>query len=677
MIPRRPALAAAAVAVAASALIAPAAVPASAAVPAETTTSNRTVLPGSRPGYAGTAADLGAVPSDQVMSARLYLGSRDPRALENFLRSVSDPASRLYRHFLASGEYRRRFALTAVQHSEVVHWLTTSGLRVASGTPHYIQVSGSEAALAKALGTSFHRYDTAWGPLQAPTRDASVPTAVASDVIGFAAPSAPDAERPASVRTTAPLPLPGPRPTTRSVRRPVSGSQAHDTAVCSTYFGRLPATGQPPAYGRPVPYATCPYAPAQLRRAYGAAPAGATGRGRTIAIVGAYGSATMPADADTYATDTGSRPFRTGQYRQLVDPARWNINSKACAGPESWAGEQALDIEMAHGYAPDADVLYVGADSCLDGDLMDAEASVVDSHSADVISNSWAEITHSQPEHLTTGLIAAWNMLFEQAAAEGIGVYFASGDCGDSSPGAASHGLNCDPATTQAQADFPSGSPWVTSVGATTLATTRSGDYAWETSMGDALSVRPGGTGAWAPVPGVFAFGGGGGRSDFRQPWYQKPVVPARLSLNHGTAHRVTPDVSLEGDGAMPVLVGYTTGGAFHLLGYGGSSAACPGFAAMQADAEQEAGHAFGFANPLLYSLAGAGVFHDVTDHPKHAGTGPIATVRDMGPDGGSLRYLLYTLGQDYGLKASPGYDPATGLGSPGAGFLRWFRTHR
>nr|WP_279617400.1 S53 family peptidase [Streptomyces incarnatus] len=663
--------------VAASALLAPAAAPALAAVPAGTTTSNRTLLPGSRPGYADAAADLGAVPSDQTMSARLYLGSRDPRALADFLRSVSDPASHSYRDFLTPGQYQRRFALSAAQRGAVIRWLTTSGLRVTTGTPHYVQVSGSEAALAKALGTSFHRYETAWGPLQAPTRDASVPTAVAGDVIGLVGPSAPAAASPASVRTTTPLPVPQPDRTTGPVRGPASGGPAVGTPACSAYFGQRPATGQPPAYGRPVSYATCPYVPAQLRRAYGAARAGATGRGRTIAIVGAYGSATMPADADTYATDTGSRPFRPGQYRQLVDRARWNTSGKACATPESWAGEQALDIEMAHGYAPDADVLYVGADSCLDGDLMDAEASVIDTHSADVISNSWAEITHSRPVHLTPGLVAAWNMLFEQAAAEGIGVYFASGDCGDSSPGAASHGLNCDTATTQAQADFPSGSPWVTSVGATTLATTPAGDYAWEAGMGDALSVRPGGTGAWAPIPGVFAFGGGGGRSDFPQPWYQKPIVPARLSTVRGTAHRVTPDVSLEGDGAMPVLVGYTTGGAFHLVGYGGSSAACPGFAAMQADAEQESGHAFGFANPLLYSLAGAGVFHDVTDHPKQAGTGPIATVRDMGPSGSNLRYLLYTLGQDYGLKASPGYDPATGLGSPNTGYLRWFRAHR
>jgi subtilase family serine protease len=631
----------------------------------------RTVIAGSRPDYAVTGRDLGAVAPGRTLSVRLYLGTRDPAALDSFLRAVSDPGSRSYRHFLTPAEYQRRFALTAAQRRAVTHWLTAAGLRVTADTTHYLQVSGSERAVAKALGTGIHLYDTAWGALQAPAGDVSVPSALSGDVVALDGLSAPAAAGPTAFRATAPEPpASATRPQTPGRPQPGANAQAADTAACSGYFGQQPAAAQPPAFGRTVSFATCPYTPAQLRRAYGAGTRGATGKGRTIAIVDAYGSPTMAADADRFAAATGDAPFRPGQYRQQVDPARWTPGAP-CAAPASWAGEQALDVEMAHAYAPDADVRYIGADSCLDGDLMDAEASVIDTRSADIISNSWAEIVHARPGHLTPGLVSAWNMLFEQAAAEGIGVYFAAGDCGDSSPAAAATGLNCDHATTEAQADFPSGSPWVTSVGGTALATDRAGNYAWETSMGDLLSIRPGGTGAWAPVPGVFAFGGGGGRSDFPQPWYQRSAVPARLADVGRTAHRVTPDVSLEGDGALPVLIGYTTGGKFELMGYGGTSAACPGFAAVQADAEQETGRSFGFADPLLYSLGKAGVFHDVTGRP-----GGTAAVRDMGQGAGNLRYLLYTLGQDFGLPAAPGYDAATGLGSPDAAYLRWFRVH-
>ncbi|WP_280716629.1 S53 family peptidase [Kitasatospora sp. MAP5-34] len=611
----------------------------------------RAVLDGSQPAYATPAHDLGAVPAGQTLTARLYLGTRDPAGLAAFLRDTTDPKSRDYGHFLTPAQYQQRFGLATAQRRDVAGWLTRAGLKVTADTTHYLQVSGSAAAMKTALGTSIHRYGTAWGPTQAPDHNASLPAALAGDVVALDGLSSPAGASPASRRSTA----------------PATGADAH----CSAYFGQLPATGQPPAYGHPVPYTTCPYTPSQLRRAYGAAPKGATGKGRTIAIVGAYGSPTIAADANHFATTTGDRPFRPGQYREHVDPKGWQV-SAACAPPDAWAGEQALDVEMAHGYAPDADVLYAGADSCLDGDLMDAEASVIDTHAADLISNSWAEIIHAQPGHLTPGLVAAWDMLFQQAAAEGIGVYFASGDCGDASPAAAATGMNCDPQTTQVQAEFPAGDPWVTAVGATTLATDKAGNYAWETSMGDAVSIRPNGTGDWAPVPGVFGFGGGGGPSDFAQPWYQKGHVPDHLA----GGHRVAPDVSLAGDGAMPVLIGYTVNGVFQLVGYGGTSAATPGFAAIQADAEQEQGRAFGFANPLLYSMAGSAVFHDVTDQPKAVGSRPLTVIQDEGAAAGDLRYLLYTLGRDNGLPATSGYDPATGLGSPSTDYLRRFATH-
>ncbi|MEW1778803.1 hypothetical protein [Streptomyces sp. NPDC086777] len=52
--------------------------------------------------------------------------------------------------------------------------------------------------------------------------------------------------------------------------------------------------------------------------------------------------------------------------------------------------------------------------------------------------------------------------------------------------------------------------------------------------------------------------------------------------------------------------------------------------------------------------------------------------VRDEGPDTdtstGAQRYILYTLGHDFGLSAHRGYDDATGLGSPAPGYLRWFQ---
>ncbi|WP_329121125.1 S53 family peptidase [Streptomyces sp. NBC_01465] len=621
---------------------------------ADAPTVHRHVLAGSRPGYATASADEGPVPSEQRLTARLHLGSRDPAGLASFLKSVTDPRSPGYRRFLTPDQYRGHFALGPQEHLAIATWLTGAGLTVTRDTPHYIEVSGPAKSMQEAVGSSFHRYKTAQGDIvSAPTDDISVPAAIGADVVAVSGLSVPSAAHPLSTRATAP--------------------ESTSTA-CSTHFGQKPAAGLPSAYGRPTTYSPCPYVPAQLRRAYGAGGPGASGKGTTVAIVDAYGSSTMPADADRFARSTGDLPFRPGQYRQQVTPENWT-GETACAPPETWAGEQALDVDMAHGLAPDANVLYVGANSCLDDDLMDAEASVIDHRLADSISNSWAEIIHSDPGHLTPDLVSAWNLLFEQAAAEGIGVYFAAGDCGDSSPGAAETGVNCDAKTTTAQADFPSGSPWVTSVGGTTLALDRRGEYAWETSMGDELSILTGegDQQAWGPVPGVFAFGGGGGLSDFPEPWYQHGRVPSPAVGAH--ARRSTPDVAMEGDGALPVLVGLTDAGQFQLVGFGGTSAATPAFAAVQADAQQEAGRPLGFANPLLYFLGSSPAFRDVTDQPPAAGHGPLAVVRDYGPsDGDQQRYILYTLGRDYGLHAGPGYDYATGLGSPSPAYLQRFR---
>jgi len=85
---------------------------------------------------------------------------------------------------------------------------------------------------------------------------------------------------------------------------------------------------------------------------------------------------------------------------------------------------------VAHAVAPRAHIVYVGAANDARGlDL--ALNYAVDHHVADVISNSWG-----LPEaFVSRGEIMALNSVFQQAAAQGTGVYFASGDDGDNKAG--------------------------------------------------------------------------------------------------------------------------------------------------------------------------------------------------------------------------------------------------
>jgi len=429
-----------------------------------------------------------------------------------------------------------------------------------------------------------------------------------------------------------------------------------------------------------VPFDECSLYPSQIRKAYGITASGLTGKGATIAIVDAYGSSTMLADANQYSVNHGDKPFKGGQYSEIVDPTQWT-DQALCGGPEGWAPEEALDVDMAHGLAPNANVVYVGANSCNDDDLLGAISTIVDNHLADVISNSWGEIMHTTDgADVTATEIAAYEQVFQQAAIEGIGINFSAGDCGDSSPTAAATGVNCQADTSRAQANWPDSDPWVTSVGGTALGLdNKSGSYGFETDMGTARSTLSADGKSWTPAPPApFYFGGGGGTSeDFAQPGYQRGVVPSRLShtLMTGapskTAQRVTPDVSMNGDLYTSVLVGISDGAPYSEGGYGGTSVSSPEFAAIQADAIQAKHRPVGFANPTIYDQSKK--FTDVVDQQAQHSNIPLSSVHDAGLVGGVLTVRLVSYGQDTTLNAVRGYDEATGVGSPTQSYLRSF----
>jgi subtilase family serine protease len=236
----------------------------------------------------------------------------------------------------------------------------------------------------------------------------------------------------------------------------------------------------------------------------------------------------------------------------------------------------------------------------------------------------------------------------------------------------------------------------VTSVGGTSLAVGKAKNYLWETSWGTELDpLVASGTWGYTPLGSKTDLedwydgsGGGGVSTAYPQPSYQKGVVPASLATDVPQGKttkpmRVTPDVAALADPSTGILVGETLYGTdkqprkarFQFSRIGGTSVASPIFAGIEADAEQAAGHALGFANPLIYSLAKPGTaakaFHDVTDHPL--GSGYLAEVRSNYTDPynaiGPLVTYLRTLGYNgvgvSHLAAVKGYDDATGVGSP------------
>jgi len=621
----------------------------------------RSAIPDTHPDWATASARVSAAPvTSGTVNARVYLAGQNATGLAAYAAAVATPGSADYGHYLSTAQVKAEFGPTRAQIAAVKAWLTGDGLTVTSvndSVDGYIAVSGSVSDAAKAFSVTFQNFK---GPDKrtdrAPAGTASAPASVASAVLTVSGlDTASHQMKPADT-----LPPPGPN---YWVAPP-----------CSAYYGQKVATSEPSAYGKKQPWTNCGYTPAQVRSAYGVSQSGMTGKGQTVAIVDAYASPTMRSDANEFAKVVGDKPFRPGQYQQYLPSTFTDTAADECDAP-GWYGEETLDVEQVHGEAPDANVQYVAAASCTDPDLLSALAYIVDNHLASIVSDSWGE---PADDSTTT---AAYNQVFEVGAVEGIGFFFSSGDSGYEDPAE-------DPGSDQIQVDYPTSSPWVTSVGGTSLAIGKSKNYEFETSWGTLLDPLAASGKSWESAPpgqypaGYDGSSGGGVSTTYKQPFYQRGVVPYSLatSVPEGTTTtpmRVVPDVSALADPSTGVLVGQTTlqpdgtTYAFALSRIGGTSVACPTFAGIEADAQQAAGHPLGFADPVIYQRFGTAAYHDVTDHPL--GPGYLAEVRNNYTDAstktGPLLTYLRTLGIDgegaAALPAVKGYDDSTGVGSP------------
>ncbi|MFF4757352.1 protease pro-enzyme activation domain-containing protein [Streptomyces sp. NPDC001292] len=601
----------------------------------------RSALTGTKPVWATATADKGATSDSAQVHARVYLAGRDAAGLAQYATAVSDPSSASYGKYLSAQEAQARFGATKAQVAAVKSWLASSGLKVTSVTPHYVAVSGDVAAAEKAFGAQMHNFAKGSRTYRAPARTASVPASLNGAVL-----------------TVTGLDN-APHKAKHKDQLPPPDDVFKNAGPFSTYYGSNIASTLPSAYGQKVPYAVQGYTGKQLRAAYGAGKH--TGKGVRVAITDAYASPTIAFDAATYAEKNGDAAWKTGQLRQVL-PGKYS-KTKEC-GAAGWYGEETLDVEAVHAVAPDADVVYVGAASCYDDDLLDSLSKIVDNHLADIVSNSWGDIEANE----TPDVAAAYDQVFQFGAVEGIGFYFSSGDDGDE---VADTGTK--------QVDTPANSAWVTAVGGTSLAVGKNDNYLWETGWGTEKATLSADGKSWVDFPGAFTSGAGGGTSrTVPQPSYQKGVVPKALATaNNAAGNRVVPDVAAVADPNTGFLVGQTQtfpDGSQQYSEYriGGTSLAAPVMAAVQALAQEaRGGKAIGFANPAIYAKYGSAVYHDVVDQPtgKDLAVARVDYVNGVDAADG-LSVSVRSLGKDSSLKAVEGYDTVTGVGSPAPGYV-------
>ncbi len=215
-----------------------------------------------------------------------------------------------------------------------------------------------------------------------------------------------------------------------------------------------------------------------------------------------------------------------------------------------------------------------------------------------------------------------WDDLLNKGTMSDHITYFAT----SGSTGAANIGADGQHMANVPTVCFPGDSPWVTSVGGTSITLTSAGSTLFETG--------------WNTNGNGLASGGGFSHF-YPMPSYQK-TLPTGVQQQFNN-QRGIPDVSADEDSATG-LIGYVSGQWFPI---GGNTSAAL-WAGLEAIANQMAKHPLGFINPGLYKLAASATYHqDFHDITQGNNGNPQAGVK--------------------GYSAAPGWDPVTGLGTPNA----------
>jgi subtilase family serine protease len=647
--------------------------------------SQLTVLHGNTHPLARPQFDLGTAPATLPMQRMLLVLKRSPQqehALRTLLDNQQDKHSSNYHQWLTPEQYGKQFGPTDSDMQVITTWLQSHGFQLGrfSKGRTVLEFSGSASQVQEAFHTTIHKYLVNGEQHWASASDPSIPTALTPAVAG--------------VSTLHDFP-----------HRPMSIFRGIGTREKAT--GRVSLQPNPKFTFPSVPgfpcnaqdnncYSVAPYDFATIYNVLPQWNAGIDGTGQRIAII----------------QETNLNPADAQAFRALFGlPATPNSPNIVLNGPDpgivapgfGLEFEANIDVQWSGAVARGATIdLVVSASTNATSGIDLSALYVIDNNLDGIVSESFGECEQNFPLE-----DEFYFNVWEQAAAQGISVFVASGDQGSAvcdegnapnqpaSQGLAISGFASTPFNvavggTDFQDVFDPESYWnQTNDANQASAKGYIPETTWNGTCTNALFAQlPSGGFSTNPETNcnnskladfLAPVGGSGGASSI--PYNPKPSWQAGF----GDGARDVPDVSLfassgfSGNAYVFCQSDISASGTCDLTDpatdvamAGGTSFGAPAMAGIMALINQKMGGRQGNPNYVLYNLAtqvpiancnsttGSAptcIFNDVT-----AGTNRMPCV--TGSSGCTTNTATDAFGVLNGYDAAVGYDLATGLGT-------------
>lgn len=366
-----------------------------------------------------------------------------------------------------------------------------------------------------------------------------------------------------------------------------------------------------------------------------------------------------------------------GEIGQRINDT--DVRGDAKNKPKSPGGEAMLDIEYFMALAPNATNLFYSfndLDNCMtnacgnEGFLVWLNSLNDEDEPPRVHSLSYGgleEVAYDEYDASTRKYAHRVDHEFVKLAARGITLMVSSGDDGVGSEFAAELG---EAGCAISHPEWPTSSPWVTSVGATQLsdrhlkicAAEGANDTVWNPFSVPVSCGKTVGEVVCSSSKGAIITSGGGFSNVYKRPHWQGSAVDDYIAS--GAAPAAKNFYNREGRGYPDVAV---LGSLYYVQVSGniglesGTSASSPVFAALVTllnDARASVGGPpMGFINPWLYEMA-----------EKHPEAFNDVTVGNNACAAGELNVAFCC---KQGFSAAPGWDAVSGLGSPNFALLR------